>query len=195
MPECTWKVDTPDQLLYFTFDDGPHPEATPWVLDQLKNYQAKATFFCVGENLTNYPGIKNRIKAEGHSIGNHTYHHQNGRKVSNESYFKEIELFNEIYPTRLFRPPYGRTRMSQRRRIKKQYRIILWNRLSRDFNKNLDIKESIQSMKSNPSNGSIFVFHDSAKALPQLKKILPELLQHFHSLGYTFAALPENGAF
>lgn len=195
MPECTWKVDTPDKKLYFTFDDGPHPEVTPWVLEQLRPFNAKATFFCVGENLERYPEIQHQLKAEGHSIGNHTMHHRNGRKTDNADYFNNIQEFQKIYPTALFRPPYGRTRRSQRLHIKTHFRIILWNRLSRDFEAGLNIQESIHAMKKKPKTGSVFVFHDSAKAFPQLKQILPELLSYYSKSGWKLEALPETGIF
>ena len=186
---CTWKVKTNDKKLYFTFDDGPHPEITAWVLDELVKYQAKASFFCVGDNVVKYPGTYKRIIAEGHAVGNHTFHHVNGWKHNNNSYFENIDECAKYIDSTLFRPPYGKLRLSQLIHIKKSYQIIMWDKLSRDFDPKLDINESLYAMKKNISRGHIFVFHDSEKAEKNLKILLPQLLMHFSELGYTFDRL------
>jgi len=186
---CTWKVKTNDKKLFFTFDDGPHPEITAWVLDELAKYQAKASFFCVGDNVVKYPGTYKRIIAEGHAVGNHTFNHINGWKHDNKSFFENIDECAKYIDSTLFRPPYGKLKLSQFNHIKKSHQIIMWDRLSRDFDPMLDIEESLKAMKKNVSAGHIFVFHDSEKAERNLKILLPQLLKHFSELGYSFDSL------
>jgi peptidoglycan/xylan/chitin deacetylase (PgdA/CDA1 family) len=186
---CTWKVKTNDKKLFFTFDDGPHPEITAWVLDELAKYQAKASFFCVGDNVVKFPETYNRIIAEGHAAGNHTFNHINGWKHDNITYFKNIEACAKHIDSRLFRPPYGKLSLSQLNHLKKSYQIIMWDKLSRDFDPMLDIEESLNAMKKKVSTGHIFVFHDSEKAEKNLKILLPQLLMYFSELGYSFESL------
>ncbi len=186
---CTWKVKTNDKKLYFTFDDGPHPEITDWVLHQLEKYNAKATFFCVGDNVKKYPVTYQKIITLGHAIGNHTFNHINGWKNDNKTYFNNVSKCAEYMDTKLFRPPYGKLKLYQKWQLKKQYKIIMWNKLSRDFEPNLNIEESLQAMKKNTKNGSIFVFHDSEKAEKNLKILLPQLLKYFSTQGYLFDSI------
>ena len=186
---CTWKVKTNDKKLFFTFDDGPHPEITAWVLDELAKYQAKASFFCVGDNVRKYSETYKRILDEGHAVGNHTFNHINGWKHDNKTYFDNIDLCAQHIQSNLFRPPYGKLKLSQLNQIKKSFQIIMWDRLSQDFDPMLNIEESLKAMKKNVSTGHIFVFHDSEKAEKNLKVLLPQLLQHFSELGYSFEKL------
>jgi len=188
-PNYTWKVKTSKKKVYFTFDDGPHPEITPWVLEQLAVYNAKATFFMVGENIEKYPDIFEQVKLHGHQIGNHTFNHLNGWETNNDSYFQSMQQCQELTKTNLFRPPYGRIKKSQAKQISKTHQIIMWNRLSRDYEINLNIQESLKAMKLLPANGSIFVFHDSEKAFKNLQVLLPQLLQFYKNEGYVFESL------
>lgn len=187
-PLCTWKVKTSDKVLYLTFDDGPHPTITPWVIAQLKQYQAKATFFCVGDNVKKYPSTYEEILAARHAVGNHTMHHVKGWSMSNEAYFKEVSEAAGLIQSHLFRPPYGRIKRSQMKVLALQYNIIMWSLLSRDYDKNLDIAESLNAMKAAKA-GDVIVFHDSEKAFPQLQQLLPELLAYYHAQGFKLSSL------
>lgn len=188
-PNYTWKVKTQSKVVYFTFDDGPHPTITPWVLDLLKQYQAKATFFVVGENITKFPETFQQIIQEGHAVGNHTYNHLKGWETKKEDYIDNFLLCQKLTQTNLFRPPYGRIKKQQAKEILKTHQIIMWDRLSRDYESYLNIEESLQAMKVLPAMGAIFVFHDSDKAFNNLKVLLPGLLSYFTSNGYRFESL------
>lgn len=188
-PNYTWKVKTTKKVVYFTFDDGPHPEITPWVLELLAAYKAKATFFMVGENIQKYPETFEQVKQSGNVIGNHTFNHLKGWKTNNDAYFQNIELCQQLTKTNLFRPPYGRIKNSQAKQIVKTHQIIMWSRLSRDYESNLNISESLKAMKLLPANGAIFVFHDSEKAFKNLQIILPQLLEFYSGEGYEFERL------
>ena len=187
-PLCTWKVKTSDKVLYLTFDDGPHPTITPWVLGQLKQYQAKATFFCVGDNVKKYPSTYEQTLAAGHAVGNHTMHHVKGWSMSNEAYFKEVSEAAGLIQSHLFRPPYGRIKPAQMKGLAQQYKIIMWSLLSRDYDKHLNIAESLNAMKAAKA-GDVIVFHDSEKAFAQLQLLLPELLNYYHQQGFKMEAL------
>ncbi len=185
---CTWKVNTRDKELYLTFDDGPHPQITPWVLQQLQAYNAKATFFCVGENVQKFPEIYAQILAGQHAVGNHTMQHMKGWKVSNQAYLDNILQASSYIQSNLFRPPYGQIKWSQLRALSKQYKIVMWSLLSRDYDKHLAISESLTAMKL-ASAGDIIVFHDSEKAFEQLKQLLPPLLAYYQEQGFEMKAL------
>ena len=185
---CTWKVNTRDKELYLTFDDGPHPQITPWVLQQLQAYNAKATFFCVGENVQKFPEIYAQILAGQHAVGNHTMQHMKGWKVSKQAYLDNILQASSYIQSNLFRPPYGKIKWSQLRALSKQYKIVMWSLLSRDYDKHLAISESLTAMKL-ASAGDIIVFHDSEKAFEQLKQLLPPLLAYYQEQGFEMKAL------
>jgi peptidoglycan/xylan/chitin deacetylase (PgdA/CDA1 family) len=186
----TWKVKTKDNDVFLTFDDGPHPEITPWVLQELKKYDAKATFFCIGHNIEKYPNTYQQILALGHSVGNHTYNHLNGWRHSQKDYFNNIEACAKVVKSNLFRPPYGRIVPWQIAKLKaKGYNIVMWNILTCDYDKNVDAAKAIATSVNATKAGSIIVFHDSAKAEAQLKKILPEVLQQLSQNGFQFKAL------
>lgn len=196
---CLWKVNTHEKKLYLTFDDGPIPEVTPFMLDELKKWNAKATFFCIGKNMAANPGIYRRIIEEGHSTGNHTYDHLNGWNTSDEEYFENIDkceqmLLNSLrtsdfgLPT-LFRPPYGKLKPSQYSKLKSKYRIVMWDVLSYDFDLTLSREKVLDNVLKNADPGSIIVMHDSLKAKPKVEYALPLILEHFTALGYTFEKL------
>ncbi len=188
-PSFTWRVKTTEKVIYLTFDDGPHPEATSFVLDELQRANAKATFFCIGKNVVEHPGIYDRIIAEGHRTGNHTHHHLNGWKSKSADYLQSIKEAAGHIESDLFRPPYGRIRLSQSRIIKRDYRIVMWSVLSADFDTSLDGRRCGQHVIRNAGQGSIVVFHDSEKAFPRMVEALPMVLNHFGKKGYRFEHL------
>ncbi len=188
-----------DPNLFLTFDDGPIPEVTPQILSILKKYNAKATFFCIGENVKKHPEIFRQILEHGHSVGNHTYNHLNGWKTSNDDYFENILKCDEALKfefrisksafSNLFRPPYGRIKLSQVRKIKKKFRVIMWDVLSEDYNKEISGEKCFQNVVSSASNGSIIVFHDSEKARERVLYALPKVMEHFSKLSFSFKAI------
>lgn len=189
-PRFLWRVPTQERVLYLTFDDGPIPEVTPWVLDVLKEFNAKATFFCVGENVRRYPEIYQRILAEGHSTGNHTYNHLNGWKTKTLDYLKNVRRCAHLVRSNLFRPPYGRLSPCQHASLERHYTIVLWDVLSGDFDQNVDAQQCLENIVENSASGSIIVLHDNIKTAEKLCFVLPELLRHFTQQGYRFEELP-----
>lgn len=192
-PNLTWRIKEPGKTLYLTFDDGPHETATPFVLDQLQQYHAKATFFCIGKNVAAHPAICNRILQEGHNMGNHTYHHVNGWKVTDEVYVHEVAEAAKLIESNLFRPPYGRIKRSQQRKLQipnPKLQTIMWDVLSGDFDTNLSGEACLGYVLYHTRPGSIIVFHDSTKAWDRLQYALPKVLEHFTRQGYEFRALP-----
>ena len=188
-PGLTWDIASKNKDLFLTFDDGPHPVATPFVLDVLKQYNAKATFFCIGKNIVQYPEIYDRICKEGHRIGNHTYDHLNGWKTRDDVYYKNVLQAKEVIESDLFRPPYGRITKAQVRQISPLFKIIMWDVLSGDFDVDLSTEKSLQYVTRKSKPGSIIVFHDSEKAFRILQYVLPEVLQFFKDKGYSFKAI------
>lgn len=193
--KAVWRMNKSEKNIYLTFDDGPIPEVTPWVLKTLKEHNAKGTFFCIGENIKDHPEIFKRTIEEGHSIGNHTYTHPNGWETSKEKYLTEVEECNQQISKlanqeiNLFRPPYGRMKLSQYSKIKTQYSIIMWDVLSADFDNETSPEKCLDNVLSKTRNGSIVVFHDSLKAKEKLYYALPEFLKHFKEKGFEFKAL------
>ena len=198
-PRRVWAFSRKKPTIYLTFDDGPIPEVTPWVLAQLKKYNAKATFFCIGDNVKKYPKIFQSIIDHGHGIGNHTFHHLKGTETTTEKYLEDITLFEETVttlndearetsdesprhsllttPTSLFRPPYGKMTSSQARKVvQRGYKIVMWDVLSADFDTSISEKKCLQNVLKNLQNGSIIVFHDSVKAEKNLRYVLPKVL-------------------
>lgn len=184
-----WKLPTNKKTLYLTFDDGPIPEVTPWVLDLLKAYNAKATFFCVGENIEKNPSVFERISIEGHQIGNHTFNHLNAWKTRTKKYFENIDKCQKLTQTTLFRPPYGKIRLLQGWRLMRNFNIVMWDVLSGDYDKNLSPDDCFKNVLNHTKPGSIIVFHDSLKAYKNLKELLPKVLEHYSSLGYSFESI------
>lgn len=196
-PEYTWDIPSGNKELYLTFDDGPHPQVTPWVLDELKKYGAKATFFCIGDNVTKYPATYRRILDEGHAVGNHTFHHLNGWKVPVEDYLADIKKAAEHIHSSLFRPPYGRIKRTHLKGLNEamnaRARVIMWDVLSADFDPSFTPEQCLQNVVRNATPGSIIVFHDSEKANRNLTYALPGVLQHFSEQGCLFKKIEEPG--
>lgn len=187
------------KALYLTFDDGPVPAVTPWVLDLLAEYDAKATFFCIGENVQKHPEIFRRILKEGHQVGNHTYNHLNGWRTSVSEYLsntkKTSEIFQEVNPDftdELFRPPYGKIRNSQAKALEQNgYKIVMWDILSGDYDQNFSISQCYDHVIKHAQPGSSIVFHDSQKASKNLKGILPEILDYYKEKDMEFRSLKD----
>lgn len=191
-PNFTWKIPAKEKVLYLTFDDGPIPDVTPWVVEQLAQYDAKATFFCVGNNIAKHPEVFEQVKAAGHSIGNHTYNHLNGWSSDNLPYFHNIRHCANLTKTILFRPPYGKLRPRQTQFLLRHYRIVMWDVLSGDFDPNITEEQCLLNVTGNVEPGSIVVFHDSLKAEEKLRYALPKALAYFAEQGYRFEALNEQ---
>ena len=188
-PSCTWNFPAADKKLYLTFDDGPHPEVTPFVLDELAKYHAKATFFCVGENVASYPGLYKRILEEGHTTGNHTFTHVNGWKVKDEVYFSEIKEAGKYIDSGLFRPPYGKVTRFQLKHIQSKglnLKVIMWGVVSGDFDEHATPQQCLKNVLKNTRAGDIVVFHDSDKARVKIRYALPGVLEHFSAQNFTF---------
>lgn len=194
-PNYIWNVPTNNKELFLTFDDGPTPEITNWVLQTLDKFQAKATFFCIGSNISKYPTIFKNIISEGHTVGNHTQNHVKGWNTKTKTYVNEVKLTQKeigqfIEPNSLFRPPYGKLKPKQGKRlIEEGYQIVMWDILSFDWQKELEKEQCLDNVISKSKEGSIIVFHDSVKASKNLKYALPKTLEHFSKLGYEFKAL------
>jgi len=189
-----WSIPTNEKILYLTFDDGPHPEATPFVLKELKKHNVLATFFCIGKNVVGHPDIYKQIINDGHSVGNHTYNHLNGWKTSNDDYMKDIALASKEIDSNLFRPPYGRITSFQAKNLKpvlkgKDPKVIMWDVLSGDFDINCTPQQCLANVLLASTPGSIIVFHDSEKAFPKLAYALPRILNFFSEKGYLFKSL------
>jgi peptidoglycan/xylan/chitin deacetylase (PgdA/CDA1 family) len=192
-----WSISTKEKNLYLTFDDGPHPEITPFVLKELKKHGALATFFCIGKNVLAYPDVYKQILDEGHGVGNHTQNHLNGWKTENDVYLKDIAEAANYIDSNLFRPPYGKISLFQARNLSKamkgkKSKIIMWDVLSADFDINVTAEQSLQYVIMKSGCGSIIVFHDSEKAFPRLKYVLPKVLYYFSEKGFKFLALETN---
>lgn len=188
-PSCTWQINTTQKIIYLSFDDGPHPEATPFVLNELKKYNAIATFFCIGKNVTLYSGIYKKIIEEGHAVGNHTFNHLNGWKIQKDLYIKNIDAAEKLINSNLFRPPYGKITFEQIRYLAERpqpLKVIMWSVLSADFDRAISDKKCLNNVLKNAGKGSIVVLHDSEKAFKKLQFILPEILAHFAARGYKF---------
>jgi peptidoglycan-N-acetylglucosamine deacetylase len=177
-----WSMPAIDNAVYLTFDDGPHPVITPWVLDELRKHNALATFFCIGKNVMRYPHIYNRIINEGHSVGNHTYDHLNGWKTGTELYVKNVTEAAKLIQSNLFRPPYGKIKRKQAAALakatgNKNMKVIMWDILSADFDTKISPEQCLQNVVQNIAAGSVVVFHDSEKASENLFYTLPKVLQ------------------
>ena len=193
-PKCTWNIPTKEKVIYLSFDDGPHPEATPFVLAQLKKYNARATFFCIGNNVLKHPNIYESILQAGHRVGNHTYDHLNGWKTETNLYIQNIKDAATLIDSGLFRPPYGRITKRQIRIIKAsnelRHQIVMWDVLSADFDLKLNGEDCARNVIKHTKPGSIIVFHDSQKAWDRLSIALPIVLAYFSKLGYRFETIP-----
>ncbi len=189
-PNRIWNLNRAERKIYLTFDDGPHPVATPFVLDLLAKYNANATFFCIGKNVELYPEIYARILREGHAVGNHTQHHLNGWKTDTATYLDNISKAEKTIQSGLFRPPYGRLTAAQARKLS-HFRIIMWDVLSGDFDSSISTEACTRNVIRHTNIGSIVVFHDSEKAFKNLRTTLPVVLEHFKKEGLECGTIPE----
>ncbi|MGM0503209.1 MAG: polysaccharide deacetylase family protein [Bacteroidota bacterium] len=182
----TWYFPGRENELFLTFDDGPTPEVTPWVLSVLKEYNARATFFCLGKKVGQNPGLFQQITNEGHAVGNHGYSHFSGWKTRNQEYYKDINRASELIHSKLFRPPYGEITPRQIRKLKKEYRIIMWDVLSYDYHPGVSPQKCLKNVLKKTTSGSVIVFHDKAKANVNLQYVLPEILKYYTEQGFVF---------
>lgn len=189
----TWNFPHSNKTIYLTFDDGPTPIITDWVLETLKSYNAKASFFCVGNNVSKYPDIYERIITGGHKVGNHTHTHLKGWKSSTEEYLKNVNDASQYISSNLFRPPYGQIRPKQVNALSQlNYKIVMWSILSLDWDKNISKEKCAMNVINNTSEGDIIVFHDSIKASINMQYALPKVLEHFSRKGFEFKRIPES---
>lgn len=195
-PKYIWHYNPSSKVIYITFDDGPMPQTTEFILDCLEQYNAKATFFCIGDNAEKYSYLMRKIIQNDHAIGNHTQQHLNGWKTTTKNYIKDcLKAEKTLKPytkntTKLFRPPYGKCSLKQQKElIKKGYKIIMWSVLSADFDKSISKDKCLDNIIKNTSSGSIVTLHDSLKAEEKIKYVLPKILEHFSELGYTFKCI------
>ncbi len=189
LPGAYWRMPASGKVVYLTFDDGPVPEITDAVVTMLGRVGAKATFFCIGKNAESHPEIIQRLLREGHSLGNHTYSHKSGWEIPKDVYIKDVDHCAQIIHSNLFRPPYGKLRPTQFFYLRKAYKIIMWDVLSMDYDTSLRPEICLAHVMKHVRPGSIVTFHDSVKAWPRLKEVLPTVLQELTAQGYTFSAL------
>lgn len=192
MREMHWRVPGKERRVFLTFDDGPDPQVTPWVLDTLAEYGAKATFFCIGRNVAEQPELFERIRREGHGIGNHTWSHEKGWTTPTFAYMRSVLRCHDLTRSLLFRPPYGRIGRSQAQLLAKRFRIVMWDVLSGDFDPSLSGEQCRLNVLNATRPGSIIVFHDSMKASPSLREALPGTLAHLRSESYEMTALSDG---
>ena len=185
-PRATWRMDRHEKAVYLTFDDGPIPEATPFILDTLKHYGIKATFFMVGDNVRKYPELYQRVVEEGHRIGNHTHNHISGFRHSIRDYSYTVEKANAYLHTNLVRPPHGWMRLSQYAWLGRKFRIVMWDLVTRDYSKWLTAEDVLNNVKRYARNGSIITFHDSLKSIDKLRTALPRAIEWLQEQGYAF---------
>lgn len=185
-PNALWRMDKNDHSVYLTFDDGPIPESTPFILETLRRYNAKATFFMVGENVLRYHDLYNQIVAEGHQVGNHTFNHIGSFKHWTLTYALNIQQANDLIKAHLFRPPHGWMRHSVYWWFQRRYKIVMWDLVTRDYSKWLTADDVVRNVKRYTRNGSIITFHDSLESIDKLKTALPEALEWLQEQGYEF---------
>jgi peptidoglycan-N-acetylglucosamine deacetylase len=191
-PRSVWNIPTKEKILYLTFDDGPHPAATPFILEELEKYSAKATFFCIGKNVKEQPQLYRKILDGDHRVGNHTHNHLNGWKTPDKEYFGNIIQASKYIDSDLFRPPYGKISSFQIAYLQSgalNFKVIMWDVLSGDFDQKVSGEKCISNVTGNAANGSIVIFHDSEKAYSNMKMALPKVLSHFSKQGYKFNSI------
>ena len=194
-PGCVWNIATNEKILYLTFDDGPQPEATSFVLEQLSKFNARATFFCLGKNVKSNFLLYQQIIDGGHRAGNHTFNHLNGWKTNDKDYIGDIARASQIIDSDIFRPPYGRITKFQLKAIageRLHLKAIMWDVLSGDFDPSITGENCYLNVINNAKKGSIIVFHDSLKALPALRYVLPRILKYYADEGFSFDPLPQK---
>ncbi len=193
-PGFVWNISNTPKTVYLTFDDGPTPGVTEWVLEILKEHSIKATFFCIGNNIEKHPDIFRKVVESGHAIGNHTFNHLNGWHTENAKYFENIEACEKVMEgtntAGLFRPPYGKIKRSQKTKVLEMgYRIIMWDVLSADFDQSITPEQCLQNVIKHTTDGSIIIFHDSIKAQENLRYALPKAIEYLKEKGFRFAAI------
>ena len=184
-----WRINTAEKVIYLTFDDGPNPVVTTRVLDILDEYGAKATFFCVGENVLRFPEVFAEVKRRGHAVGNHTYNHIKGVEKTLQEYEENVNKADELIHSKLFRPPHGRITFRQINALKKKFKIIMWDFITYDFDKHVNPAEIMQEVRRRSRKGSIVIFHDSLKARDTMLEVLPQALKFWKDNGYEIASL------
>ncbi len=192
-PDCLWNVRTTNKTLFLTFDAGPHPQVTPFVLDQLSKYDAKATFFCIGKNVKEHFDVYKKIISEGHKVGNHTYNHTNGWKTTDKKYLEDVRQAAKIIDTNIFRPPYGKITKFQIKALQGEgfrLKTVMWDVLSGDFDKKVSKENCYLNVVKNAKPGSIIVFHDGLKAFSSLEYALPRILKYYNEKNFQFKIIP-----
>lgn len=185
-PGATWRIPSDEQCVYLTFDDGPIPQVTPWVLNTLDQYGVKATFFMVGDNVRKHPDVFRMVVERGHAVGNHTFHHIQGIRYSTRGYLADVELAARLIPGNLFRPPHGHMRFPQLLRLRKTHRIVMWDVVTRDYSPHLSPQQVLENVKRYTRPGSILVFHDSLKAERNMRWAMPRAIEWLLQEGYRF---------
>lgn len=185
-PGVTWRIPARQKCVYLTFDDGPIPEVTPWVLDQLDHFGIKATFFMVGDNVRKHPDIFKMVVERGHRIGNHTFNHIQGLRYLTKNYLANVEKAAGYIPSNLFRPPHGHMRLPQTLRLRRQYHVVMWDVVTRDYSPKLNPDQVFENVRRYARNGSIIVFHDSLKAERNMRVAMPRAIQWLLDQGYEF---------
>ena len=185
-PRATWRMDKQDHSVYLTFDDGPIPESTPFILETLKKYNIKTTFFMVGDNVRKYPELYRQIVEAGHRVGNHTFNHIGGFKHTIKTYSYNTEKANAYIHSNLFRPPHGWMRLDQYAWLGRKYRIVMWDLVTRDYSKWMTAEDVLNNVKHYARNGSIITFHDSLKSIDKLHFALPASIEWLRAQGYKF---------
>jgi peptidoglycan/xylan/chitin deacetylase (PgdA/CDA1 family) len=187
-----WRIKSSEKALFITFDDGPNPYVTPQILEILDAHNAKATFFCVGENVKKYSDVFEMVKSKGHNVGNHTYSHLKGTKTTTKEYIEDTKKANNLIQSKLFRPPYGKIKFRQINQLKKDFNIILWDFITYDYNSKKSPDEILKEIKKRSRNGSIVVFHDSEKAKENVLTVLPLALEFWKKKGYAFKTIEKS---
>lgn len=193
-PSAIWRMDTSEKAVYLTFDDGPIPESTPWLIDTLDRYGIKATFFMVGDNVRKYPELLELIKSHGHRLGNHTFNHIGGLKVWSWQYLWNANKADKLIHSNLFRPPHGWMKPAQYYRLRRHYTIIMWDLVTRDYSNRLTADDVYHNIQKYARNGSIITFHDSLKSIDKLKTALPRSIEWLQQQGYEFKVFDQNQA-
>lgn len=185
-PGAIWRLPAQKKCVYLTFDDGPIPEVTPWVLDVLDKYNVKATFFCVGDNVRKYPDTYRMVLERGHLTGNHTFNHIQGIHSASPDYLKNVQKAAEVIDSKLFRPPHGHMRVPQLRSLREQYKVVMWDVVTRDYSPHMTPAGVFNAVKRYTRNGSIIVFHDSLKAEKNMRTAMPQSVEWLLEQGYEF---------
>mgnify|MGYP002856681114 FL=1 len=191
-PSAIWRMDSSEKSVYLTFDDGPIPEATPWIVETLAKYGVKATFFMVGDNVSKHPELYDLIVSHGHQIGNHTFHHIGGLRHSYKGYLMNVRKADSLIHSNLFRPPHGWMRPDQYLYLRKKFTIIMWDLVTRDYSRRLNAEEVFENVKRYTRPGSIITFHDSLRSIDKLKTVLPRSIEWLQAQGYEFKIFDNN---